>query len=179
MTIEAHAAYQTLNPARTTWHITVGTYGSRLHGGERPTIDRDHNQLGHDFIWRDEKREQYEKNIMRARAVILTREQCSFVEQQLPVICDRGGWSYRTCAAPPPPEEGDHFHLLCDALPHVHGKQIRTLVKRWLTQALDREWGKPASGTWWVDKGSTKAVKDEAYLNRAFPYILKQRASPP
>ena len=28
-----------------TWHITFGTYGARLHGDERPTVDRNHNHL--------------------------------------------------------------------------------------------------------------------------------------
>ncbi len=178
MSIESPSIRQTLDPTRTTWHITVGTYGSRLHGGERPTVDRAHNQLGEAFIRRDERREQHEKNIMRAEPIILTHEQCAFIEEQLPRICERGGWTFRNCAAPPPPADGDHFHLLCDAPPAVHGAQIRTLVKRWLTQSLDAKWGKPAAGTWWVDKGSTKPVDDEAYLNHAHPYIQRQRTTP-
>lgn len=164
-------------PGAATWHITVGTYGSRLHGGERPTVDRARHQIGEDFIQRDPRREQHEKNLMRAKPVILTREQCAFIEDALPGICARGGWTFRTCAAPPPPADGDHVHVLCDAPPSVHGKQIRTLVKRWLTQALDARWGKPAAGVWWVDCGSTKAVDTEAYVNRAYSYICNQRTT--
>ena len=48
---------QHLDPARTTWHITWGTYASRLHGGYRPTVDKQHNQRGEPFLPRDEPRE--------------------------------------------------------------------------------------------------------------------------
>lgn len=30
---------QQLHPNLKTWHITWGAYGTRLHGGDRPTVD--------------------------------------------------------------------------------------------------------------------------------------------
>ena len=41
---------QHLDPTRTTWHITFGTYGTRLHGGSRPSVDKRHNQLDTPFV---------------------------------------------------------------------------------------------------------------------------------
>src|SRR5688572_26695020 len=35
------------------YHITWGTYGMRLHGDPRGTVDRDHNALGSPIIRRD------------------------------------------------------------------------------------------------------------------------------
>jgi hypothetical protein len=33
---------QKLDPRLTTWHITFGTYGTRLHGDYRATVDKKH-----------------------------------------------------------------------------------------------------------------------------------------
>jgi len=38
--------HQSLDPQRTTWHITFGTCGTRLHGDLRPAVDLDHNNRG-------------------------------------------------------------------------------------------------------------------------------------
>lgn len=119
------------NADHTTWHITFGTYGARLHGSERPTVDRKHNRFGEPFTYQDTPRENLERQRITAGSVILTQQQRIFIEQSLPKICDRGGWTLRTCAAGP-----DHIHALCDGVRSVHGKQVRMLLKRWLTQAL-------------------------------------------
>ncbi len=81
----------------------------------------------------------------------------------------------RTCAAP---VEGDHIHVLLDADPAVHGEKIRRLLKRWLTQAMDERFDRPASGTWWAVQGSNRVVDSDAYLNRVLPYIERQRSTP-
>lgn len=158
----------------TTWHITVGTYAARLHGGDRPTVERSHNEVGEGFVERNDPREQFERDRMRGAMVILNQQQREQIEALIPELCARGGWTLRACAAGP---EGDHVHTLLDAPRAVHGKQIRSLLKRWLTQALDAAWGKPDSGAWWADGGSTRAVKDIAYLRHVTDYVHRQRAT--
>jgi REP element-mobilizing transposase RayT len=166
-----------LPPGRTVWHITVGTYGSRLHGADEPTVDREHNQRGTPFLPPDPQRRRDESAAMRARAVLLNEDQRAFIEASLPSICNRGRWDFIICAAPGKGEE-DHFHLMLAADPKPHGKQIRHWLKRWLTEALDNRFGRPPGGEWWVDGGSTKPVKDEDYFLNTYFYILRQRTTP-
>ncbi len=109
---------QQLNPARTTWHITFGAYGARLHGDERPTVDLEHNQRGEAFVPADDGRSRRERDRMKFPPVRLTREQCLFIQEQLPQICERGGWTYRTGSA-----GEDHVHALIDMDPTVHGEK--------------------------------------------------------
>lgn len=163
--------HQTLHPARTTWHITFGTYGTRLHGDARPTVDRQHNTRGTPFLSKDPERRSNEQERMRANAVYLSFEQRRFVQEQLPTICERGGWDDRVAAAGP-----DHVHVLIDIDRAIHGEKARRLIKRWLGQTLTEQYGKPAGGTWWAEEGSNKAIHDETYLNNAFGYIADQRA---
>lgn len=163
--------HQRLDPHRTTWHITFGTYGTRLHGGDRPTVDRQHNQRGQPFVGRDPNRESIEQHRLRADPLRLTLEQARFAQQQMPSICERGGWNLRVCSA-----ADDHIHVLADLVPAVHGEKARRLLKRWLGQAMTAKFGCPASDTWWAEEGSNKPVQDERYLNNAYGYILKQRS---
>lgn len=160
----------------TVWHITFGTYGSRLHGDGRGTVARPNNKRGDPYIILDPWRAEQESNIMRHDPVILTHEQRRFIEANLPKICEKGGWRLIACAAGP-----DHVHTLLEADSRIHGRRIRPLLKRWLTQNLEERWRQPRRPDgmgWWVQGGSTKAVKHPHYLQTAIRYITEQRATP-
>ena len=161
---------QLLDPARTTWHITFGTYGTRLHGGSRPSVNKGHNQLETPFVPPTIERENSARGRMKFPPRFHTLEQRQCVETELPKICERGGWNYRVCSAAP-----DHVHQLCDIVPAVHGEKVRRLVKRWLGQSLSERWLLPEGATWWAEEGSNIAIHDEPYLNNAFGYIARQR----
>jgi REP element-mobilizing transposase RayT len=162
------------DPSRTIWHITFGTYGTRLHGDQRPTVQRRTSQPGQPFVDQNAARWTFERNSMKSPTVTLSQPQRRFIEMQMSQICEKGGWHLKTCAA-----ATEHVHVLCDAPTAVHGDQIRTWLKRWLTIALNQQWPKPPSGRWWAKAGSNKPIKNEQYVARAFDYIQRQCATPP
>ncbi|NOZ40882.1 MAG: hypothetical protein GXP24_11740 [Planctomycetes bacterium] len=125
---------QLLDPNRTSWHITFGTYGTRLHGSRRPTVDKQHNELGTPFLPTNAKQESLVRQSMVFPPHFLGQQERLFIEQHLPTTCERGGWSFRIAA-----DSSDHVHLLCDIVPAVHGEKVRRLVKRWLGQALSEK----------------------------------------
>jgi hypothetical protein len=157
---------QTFSPPFTAWHITFGTYGTRLHGAKAPTVDKQHNQRPEPFLSPNSLRAASDRDRMKFPAVFLTLQQRHFVESHLPLICKRGGWQYRNCTA-----ASDHVHLLCDVVPEVHGEKVRRLLKRWLGQGLSERWPLPDGATWWAEEGSNIAIGDERYLNNCFAYI--------
>jgi len=163
---------QRLDPVRTSWHITFGTYGTRLHGGGRATVDKQHNERGESFLDQNKDRIESDRARMKFPPRYLTKPQCIFAEEEVPLICERGGWVYRVCSA-----ALDHIHVLCDIDAKVHGEKVRRLLKRWLGQALSEKWPLPAGATWWAEEGSNIPIKDESYLNNCFKYIFDQRAS--
>ena len=167
-------APQHLDPLRTTWHITFGTYGARLHGSGRATVDKTHNQRNEPFLQRNSDREHSDRDRMKFRPRYLSLPQRTFAEVEIPTICDRGGWTYRVCAAAP-----DHIHVLCDVVPEAHGEKVWRLLKRGLGQELSQRWPPPEGATWWAEEGSNIAVKDERYLNNCFKYIFDQRTTKP
>lgn len=157
---------------RTCWHITFGTYGARLHGGDRPTVDRQHNQPQTPFLGSNPWRETKERNALSGVVIRLILEQRLLIESLLPELCKKGSWNYFVAAA-----ESDHVHLFCDAPSEIHGKQIRSWIKRWLGQALDLRWPRDEKTSWWAEGGSNKPVKTESYFKNTFNYIMRQRAT--
>ncbi len=160
------------------YHITWGTYGTRLHGDPRKTVDRQHNQYGDPVLGYDEHRWEREKSLLKFAPVIFTRPQMMIVESLLPSICARGGWTHRAGAAGP-----DHVHEIL--LSRNDPETIRRLFKRWLGQELTRllqgEPGCPQPGTkatWWAECGSIRWIfqEDGDYYDNAIGYVGRQRA---
>lgn len=157
----------------TAWHITFGTYGARLHGDSRPTVHRSRNQLGQAFEPEDQSRRSSLKSHLVGGSVRFTVEQLAFVEESLPAICERGGWTLHACAA-----SVDHVHVVVGAPADVHGERVQQWMKRWLSEALNKQWPESPHPRWWTKGGSNKAIKDEAYFKNAIAYVVRQRATP-
>jgi REP element-mobilizing transposase RayT len=152
------------------YHITWGTYGTRLHGDPRGTIDRQHNEIGTPVLGFDEHRWEREKENLKFPPVVLTREQMRFVEELVPVICKRGYWKYHTCAAGP-----DHVHVV---LTSEHDPEtIRRLLKRWLSQEMSKQYPLPPGAVWWAECGSIRWIDCDRYFNNATDYVTRQRAT--
>ena len=154
------------------YHITWGTYGTRLHGDPRKTVDREHNEFGTPVLEYDEHR--WERCKARLKyAPILSRAHMLFIEACVPSLCERGRWRFHACAAGP-----DHVHVV---LSSQHDPEtIRRLLKRWLGQELTSR-SKLDGGedrTWWAECGSIRWILDAQYFERAVGYVQRQRATP-
>ena len=150
------------------YHITFGTYGTRLHGDARGTVDRLRNKPGDPIIGRNEDWERMERSMLRYAPVMLSEAQRAHVESVLPAICERGGWRFGLVAA-----QADHVHVLLEA--HADGKAIRNWLKRWLGESLSAHWTRPAGASWWSEGGSVKWLWDEGYRDNVYAYIHRQR----
>jgi hypothetical protein len=156
------------------YHITWGTYGTRLHGGPRGTVDRKHNQYKEPILKYDEHRWEREKSNLKFAPVVFTCDQMLIVESLLPEICKQGFWTHRTDAVGP-----DHVHEILTS-PH-DPRTIRRLFKRFLGQALSKRIHPlPNGATWWAECGSIRWIfeEDGNYLDNAIGYVTRQRATP-
>jgi hypothetical protein len=151
-------------------HITWGTYGTRLHGDPRGTVDRYNNEHGAPVVGFVEHRWEQEKSNLKFPPVVLTRPQMIHVEEQLPIVCERGYWKHIVGAAGP-----NHVHEILDAT--FDPETIRRLLKRWLGQSLTERWPLPDGATWWAECGSIRWVDNERYYANATRYVTDQRAS--
>ena len=187
------------------YHITFGTYGTRLHGDPRGTVDRKANKPGDPIIGAEPDWERMERSTLRFPPVLFDAGSRSFIESVVPSLCDRGGWELHVCAAKP-----DHVHVLLTA--SRDAKPVRRWLKTWLSQALNEQLGSepPAAGAdrdhrsrlgeppavrvdrdhrsrlgdeddkdrsrpWWSKGGSIKWVWDGQYFDNVYNYIVRQR----
>jgi REP element-mobilizing transposase RayT len=153
------------------YHITFGTYGTRLHGDPRGTVDRSRNRPGDPIIGADPDRWLHEFELLRFPPIFLTVEQQQFIEATIPKICARGGWTYIICSA-----GDDHVHSMLSAA--ADGAAVRKWLKRWLGEALSDRWPLPPGQSWWAEGGSVKWIWTEDYFNNVYEYIRQQRATP-
>ena len=153
------------------YHITFGTYGTRLHGDSRGTVDRRMNRLGDPVIGSDPSWWRQERERLRFPPVVLNCEQMRHAEVSLPQICRRGNWNYHTCAAGP-----DHVHVVLTS--EAEGEAVRKWLKRWLGEALTANWPLSQGATWWAEGGSVKWVWTEDYFDDVYRYVHGQRATP-
>lgn len=147
------------------YHITFDTYGTRLHGGNAPTVHHSRNELDESFVSANEELYRENRDRMKESPCFLSQDQRLFVEERIPMICERGGWTFHVVAAQP-----EHVHVLLSA--EVDPKAVRKWLKTWLTQSLNEKYG---TRTWFAKDGSTKWINDEQYFKNVFQYILKQR----
>lgn len=152
------------------YHITFGTYGTRLHGDDRGTVCRERNQPGDPIIGNNADWQRIERSKLRFDPVTMSRDQRVAVETAIPKICVRGGWTLQIAAC-----QTDHVHVLLAA--SADGKAIRRWLKRWLGEALSEAWPLPEGASWWAEGGSVKWVWDDDYLHNVFEYIAEQRIS--
>lgn len=186
-----------------TCHITFGTYATRLHNDPRPTVDRRHNIVGTLSPPPDPARQQKPsvpplyltraqcEHIEKTIPQLCPRGGWTFITCAAP---------YETHRSEPNCEPGrvgpshngpavclslqrdaalwgaNHVHALLAAPQHIHGKQIRQWLKRWLSESLTATFGPPPK-RWWAESGSTKPVQGKRYLNNVISYIQRQRTS--
>ena len=152
------------------YHLTFGTYGTRLHGDDRGTVHRSMNQPGDPIIGRNEDWEQVERRMLKFPPVILTSQQRVEIERVIPVVCARGGWMFCNCAA-----QSDHVHTLLRG--SADGKAIRRWLKTWVSQAITERWPLVPGAVWWAECGSVKWVWTDDYLANVYEYIEGQRTT--
>ena len=115
------------------YFLSWGTYGTRLHGDPRGTVDRTNTTRGDPVLGPDEERWEHERGQMKFPPVVLMREQRLFAEELIPTICERGLWTYHTCAVAP-----DHVHVVLTS--EHEPRTIRRILKRWLGQSMSERW---------------------------------------
>ncbi len=150
------------------YFITIGTYGTRLHGDPRGTVDRENHTPGDPFLAADPARSSFDAGSMSSAPTRLDSAQQELVESIVPQLADELGWTCHVVSAAP-----NHVHALISAEPHGH--VVRRLLKRRLSQALSDRWPVRPAATWWAEGGSVKWIWNPASLRAACEYIADQR----
>jgi len=152
------------------YHITFGTYGTRLHGDPRGTVDRRRNRPGDPIVGPNEAWRRMEAGRESHPPIVLSAAQRVYAERAVLSICRRGRWTCEQVAC-----RADHVHVLLST--GRDGKVVRRWLKRWLGEAMSARWPVPVGQSWWAKGGSVKWVWDAGYLERVAQYVRSQRTT--
>lgn len=72
----------------------------------------------------------------------------------------------------------NHFHLVVRVQGDPSPDKLLVDFKAYGTRALNREFGKLESETWWTSGGSKRKLPDEAAVRAAIHYVLHKQPNP-
>jgi REP element-mobilizing transposase RayT len=141
------------------YFISFHTYGTWLHGDQRGSVDRFHNQFGSPRIEPNPRWLQYNEQTLRAKPLILGPKQRLAIKQAIRETCKFRGWSLLAFNI-----RTNHVHIVVSAA--KAGKAVRDAFKANATRKLREE------GLWehqfspWVRKGSVRSLWNEQSIER-------------
>ena len=160
------------------WLITSTTYGSWLPGDARnftgELLDSSGKKVirnipGPPYEQRNSALEQHARSLLKCDPIRLDAQQAKALLQQLQETADHRGWLLLAVGI-----MTNHFHLVVGVPGDPLPKKILGDFKSYGSRALNRQWTKPASGTWWTDSGSKRKLADETAVQAAVRYVMNQ-----
>jgi hypothetical protein len=160
------------------WLLTWTTYGTWLPGDERGFVSEVNDGQGgrvihniprtpYDAGW--DRLEYDSRSRLTGQPIRLTKEQADIVFAQFDETADHRGWVLIAVGV-----MATHVHLEVGVLGDPNPEHILRDFKSYASRSLNREFGRPASGTWWTESGSKRKLKDEAAILGAAAYIRDQ-----
>src|SRR5687768_6800846 len=133
------------------YFLTWTTYGTRLHGDDRGTVDRHHNMVGTPFLPSDPTRLSREVALMDAAPYVLAPEARILVEATIRRHCDVRTWRLNAANV-----RTTLVHVVVGCEGRVSPEAAMEQLKAWCTRRL-RETGLAGSAQRvWTEHGSTR-----------------------
>jgi REP element-mobilizing transposase RayT len=146
--------------------ITWTTYGTWLPGDARGWVTRREPGIRQP----DAGRERFARSTLSAETVQLNETQRGIVETTVRRHCELRNWALHALSV-----QTTHVHVVVSA--DIAPERAMEQFKAWCTRRLNEAEGVNVASAgqhkWWTRHGSTKWIKDEAYLHNAIRYVLE------
>lgn len=111
------------------YFISFRTYGTWLHGDERGSVDRRHNEFGTSLQPRSDNRAAWEKDELLHEPVKLSPEQRTVTDRSIREVCQHRGWQLHKLNV-----RTNHVHLVVTATGDP--EPVMNAFKAWATRRL-------------------------------------------
>ncbi len=170
------------------WLLTNTTYGTHLPGDGRGSVTSVRDLRPNDApsvvrIEHDIPGEPYEEAMpelrftataqMNGPPIYFDVEKAKLVLTQFRETATYRGWTLRAAAI-----MTNHFHLVVQVYDDPAPRKVLADFKAYGSRALNRNYGKPPSETWWTEKGSKRKLNNEQAVVAAINYVLEKQPSP-
>ena len=146
------------------YFITFHTYGTWLHGDERGSMDRQHNEPGTPCLPPNEQRRRREEAALQHAPVTLSARARDVVERTILEVAEHHGWTVHTQAA-----RSNHVHVIVSAPDRP--EPVMNAFKSWSTRRLVEAGCLRPKTRAWVRHGSTVYLWKPVELCAAVKYV--------
>jgi REP element-mobilizing transposase RayT len=146
--------------------ITFRCYGTWLHGDERGSIDRFHNQYKSAYRQPNENLHNFETKLLKSKPVNLDAPMRQIVELTIREVCDYKNWLLRAINI-----RTNHIHIVV-SIGDVSSSQALNSFKSYSTRKLRENnlWNFAHSP--WAEKGSQRRLWNERSIEIAVDYVV-------
>lgn len=148
----------------TAYFITFSTYGTRLHGDARGSVDRTHNRPGTAAPGYDERRWEAERAQLKGEPLAFSAPQREVVASAIRGVVEHRQWTLHAMNV-----RSNHVHVAVSS--HTEPEPIMESFKRWATRRLRERGLLPSSGEVWARHGSSRWIWNEESLASVIEYV--------
>ncbi|MFI4881937.1 MAG: transposase [Phycisphaerales bacterium JB064] len=151
----------------TAYFITFATYGSRLHGDERGTVDSEHRQPGAPQAPANARRQAANRAIMAEPAFLLEPRHRELVREAISTLADHRQWKIEAMHV-----GQSHVHLVILAESH-EPEIVASQCKAWSTRRLRESGSIGDRQRVWARMASTRYLNTDAGHAAAIDYVTR------
>ncbi len=155
------------------YFLTWTTYGTRLHGDPRGTVDEEHNRVGEPVLPFDPARHGFMRTKLAQPPLTLSAAAQVAVQDIVMKHTSLRGWRLLALATPV-----THVHVVVDC--RVAGEPmpkdpelVMEEYKSWGTRELRRRGIVGPNRRVWTDHGSTRWINSDQGLHAAIDYVTR------
>ena len=146
--------------------ITFRCYGTWLHGDERGSIDRSHNQYKSPYREPNQQLHDYSVKLLKSPPVDLDAKRRELVELAIREVCDYRNWLLRAVNV-----RTNHVHSVV-SIGDYSSSQALNNFKAYATRKLRENECWKFEHSPWAEKGSKRRLWNERSIEIAVDYVI-------
>ena len=153
------------------YFITFSTYGTWLHGTDKGSVDKQHNQYGSELLSPNKSRETYEKKYLKNAPIVLNKRHRMHILLSIKEVCAYRQWELHAAHV-----RSNHVHVIVSA--RVTPERILKDLKAYATRTLRKINHSFRDIKIWTHHGSTKYIWTHKSLNATLHYVIYEQGMP-
>ncbi len=148
--------------------ITFTTYGTRLHGSDKGSVDDQHNVYGTSFVQKDHRRERWSEEAMTAPDYVMTQPEREVVRNSIIALAADRAWRLFAVHV-----RSNHVHVVVSA--EREPERIMSDIKARASRDLSLAGFDNSERRRWTRHGSTRHLFEDEHVDAAIRYALDQQ----
>ena len=149
--------------------ITFRSYGTWLHGDERGSVDRFHNQYQSPYLPPNRRRLEHTTQLLSGEIVTLDGRQRRIGENAVRETCEVRRWFLHAINV-----RTNHIHTVVSIGTTKPGRALNDF-KAYATRKMRRDGCWHSERSPWADKGSKRGLWNERSIELAVDYVLNRQ----